>query len=1104
MSGAGVRGVRAKDAGMRDRRVNDARVKGANVRGMRTKSAGVRGVRVKGARMRGADMDMMGLSRTRMRTGAALGALAAACAFALLVAGACPQGAEAAAQSGQGAAPVAAAAGATTSAEDGAGSKPAGFGAAGNAMPGEEAGESAKGSTAGGEQDGTGSGAGQADGNPAGDTGASGSTPDASAGGTAAGGDSSGSAGTAGADEASDTGSTPATSGKTEGADAAAGGSTAGDGAAAGGSAAGDGATAGSPTTPAASTGASSSAKTAATTATTTTSAKAAATSTASATGTATNTTTSTATTPKGGTRVLQDGHIYIFYSSVSGKNVEVCGGSTANKAAISQYTANYTKAQHWRVSYDANNYATFINVKTGKAIDVANGKAFSGATVWQFKANGTLAQKWVVTKLASGGYRITSALDPRFALDLFNAQKANNTKLWLYRVNNTAAQCWNFYDVTAAQATLAQQVKAYKNAIAPGIYTIATSLAGARVLDVAGGSTANGGNVQMWKSNGTQAQMWRVSYDSTGYMQLENVKSGKMLDVANASKLHGTNVWQWAANNSLAQKWVAVPYGDGTYKLVSALFPRIVLDVAGGSTANGANVNTFKANSTAAQRWKFAKAGTLLSNGLYSIASVLASAKALDLSGAGTADATAIQLWTSNKTYAQKWYLAKVATNVYTIQSTSSGKYLTAKSDGSLYQHAKTGAAAQNWQLDRMSGYYVLKNLGSGKWLDLSGANTADGTAVQTWEWNGTKAQRWQIAAAYAVESNAYFSIVSALSSNTIVGAAYAQTSEGTNVSLTTKSTYDTQKWLFILNSDKASYTIVNAGAGLALDVANGSAYSGANVQLWSRNSTAAQKWRVYWSAAGYFTIASQLSTSLRLDVAGASTKNETNIQLWDNNGTKAQGWRFAAASYNTKQSLRGIDIYSGEGDAGIDIWSVDADFIIVKVSQGTSYINPYWRAMADATLNSGKKLGLYHYAAGKSPEDEANFFADQVADYIGRAVLVIDWESEQNPAYSENGSWWTDRWRAQVKNRTGKTAWTYVSQSISRYYSGPLWIAQYANYDTTGYQDTPWNEGAYSCVCRQYTSQGDVSGYSGLLDLNKFYGSRQDWDAWAQGRSA
>ena len=56
-------------------------------------------------------------------------------------------------------------------------------------------------------------------------------------------------------------------------------------------------------------------------------------------------------------------------------------------------------------------------------------------------------------------------------------------------------------------------------------------------------------------------------------------------------------------------------------------------------------------------------------------------------------------------------------------------------------------------------------------------------------------------------------------------------------------------------------------------------------------------------------------------------------------------------------------------------------------------------------------------------------------------------------------------------------------------------LWIAQYANMDQTGYQATPWNEGAYSCAIRQYSSAGRLNGYSGNLDLNKFYGDKNTW---------
>jgi hypothetical protein len=60
--------------------------------------------------------------------------------------------------------------------------------------------------------------------------------------------------------------------------------------------------------------------------------------------------------------------------------------------------------------------------------------------------------------------------------------------------------------------------------------------------------------------------------------------------------------------------------------------------------------------------------------------------------------------------------------------------------------------------------------------------------------------------------------------------------------------------------------------------------------------------------------------------------------------------------------------------------------------------------------------------------------------------------------------------------------------------------WVAQYAYQEDdpkaiTDYQSSPWNEDAYSCLIRQYTSCGQIAGYSRDLDLDKFYGSRSDW---------
>lgn len=206
----------------------------------------------------------------------------------------------------------------------------------------------------------------------------------------------------------------------------------------------------------------------------------------------------------------------------------------------------------------------------------------------------------------------------------------------------------------------------------------------------------------------------------------------------------------------------------------------------------------------------------------------------------------------------------------------------------------------------------------------------------------------------------------------------------------------------------------------------------------------------------------------------------------------------------------LDGIDISSWQ--PSINIPGVEADFVIVKATGGTGYTNPYFRMHADATLKSGKLLGLYHFArelsSPGSATAEADHFVKTAAPYIGKAVLVLDWESNALVL----GPSWAKKFLDRVYAKTGVRPLIYMSKSVTRNYdwdsvaaSYKLWVAQYPNYNKTGYLSDPWTDsygyGAWTGpVVFQYTSSGRISGYTGNLDLNKFYGTRSDWTKLAQ----
>lgn len=211
----------------------------------------------------------------------------------------------------------------------------------------------------------------------------------------------------------------------------------------------------------------------------------------------------------------------------------------------------------------------------------------------------------------------------------------------------------------------------------------------------------------------------------------------------------------------------------------------------------------------------------------------------------------------------------------------------------------------------------------------------------------------------------------------------------------------------------------------------------------------------------------------------------------------------------------MRGVDVSNWQCD--IDTGAVDADFIVAGATWGvggfnnvclTNGVNQAANYQLGRATNSGKSIGVYHYAMGRDVNAEADFFIDNVRGYVGNAVLVLDWESQDNPQFG-NGAW-IETWVRHVHDRTQVWPIVYVQASalgqltsFVREHCG-VWVAQYASMAVTGYQETPWLYGAYGEAMRQYTSNGYVPGYAGRLDLNYFRGERWQWDAYAHGDGA
>ena len=195
---------------------------------------------------------------------------------------------------------------------------------------------------------------------------------------------------------------------------------------------------------------------------------------------------------------------------------------------------------------------------------------------------------------------------------------------------------------------------------------------------------------------------------------------------------------------------------------------------------------------------------------------------------------------------------------------------------------------------------------------------------------------------------------------------------------------------------------------------------------------------------------------------------------------------------------TMNGIDIASYQ--SGIDLTVVPCDFVIIKATQGTGYVNPDCDRAYQQAKRAGKLRGTYHYVGGGNAVAEADYYVNNIKGYLRDGLLAIDWEAEQNSAWGNEA--YLEQLVRRVIERTGIKPLIYSMASryaqvaaVAKKLDCGLWIAEYADMNPTGYQAHPWREGAYACAIRQYASTGRLNGWGGNLDLNIAYMTRDQW---------
>lgn len=464
----------------------------------------------------------------------------------------------------------------------------------------------------------------------------------------------------------------------------------------------------------------------------------------------------------------MSNGTYEIVSSMNNNKVLDIKSGSKNSGAYVQLYNWNGSVAQQYNIQKNQKGYYTIKNVGSGLYIGIQ--------TDWKTMGNNnrfvqgvnasSKAGQFIFTRNSNGHWVISSAWDSRYVMDLSGASLNNGTKIQIYTSHGTGAQEWKLLNIQTIRDGLDTLASQNKNVLADGVYFISSSANTSYVLDVSGGSLNNNANVQLYHNHGTNAQGWRVSHDAMGYVTFTNVGSNKVLDISSGIASNNRNIQQYESNGSYAQKWIVVKDGNG-YKIVSAIVDNYVLDLSGGRVEDRRNIQLYQSHGTNAQRWCFSKFETErdklnnmaktynsdIEEATYVISNFAYPSFVIDVSGGQKTNNRNVQIYQSNDTNAQKWYLKKDSIGYITFMNVNSDKALDvsggiAANNRNVQQYQSNGSYAQKWIAKKNSDGSItfVSALDSNFVLDISSGIVRNNKNIQLYQSNNSIAQKFKL----------------------------------------------------------------------------------------------------------------------------------------------------------------------------------------------------------------------------------------------------------------------------------------------------------------------------------------------------------------------
>lgn len=184
-------------------------------------------------------------------------------------------------------------------------------------------------------------------------------------------------------------------------------------------------------------------------------------------------------------------------------------------------------------------------------------------------------------------------------------------------------------------------------------------------------------------------------------------------------------------------------------------------------------------------------------------------------------------------------------------------------------------------------------------------------------------------------------------------------------------------------------------------------------------------------------------------------------------------------------------IDVSQYQGN--INWNAVDREIAIIKMSGGDAGLYTDSKANANyyGAKTANKAIGMYHFAGGVNAVNEADFFIAACSPLEENDVLVLDFEIPHPDPVG-----WCGAFVNRVHDRTGIWPLLYINLATLNAHDWStilstcgLWLAAWNNDPEATLTNKPY-------VMHQYTSNGNVPGIAGRVDLDMWFGTKEQFN--------